>query len=386
MTTVATDVEGLLAQAWEHSHADPARAKLIAQMALDAAGRGTEQAAWAFWLLALAEVQAMNGPLARARLHPARALFVEHGSKRGQALCAELEAALALQVSDPMRASLTHRAIDMAPDPGVLAVDRCYAQLQRGLLARMLGQWRAAASRFAKAREAAQAARNDGALATAMAQLGRAHLEIGQLDEAWSCSEAASSLGRHCGARSAVTTACGTLIVVHDAMGRHAEALQLATASLEDPQLQAAGGLARLSVMVALAHLRVGDLDRADAWLEGGSSSSPVDGDNAVFWAWVLVRSLLQRGESRYARDLAERTLLSRREKAPPFHLVELLHAAADACTAIGRDDVAPVHRDDARHLEQSLGLQPRRQLNPATGYLSDGRRCAPAVSAPSGS
>lgn len=384
MNTVATDVEALLAQAWEHSHADPARAKLIAQMALDAAGRGTEQAAWAFWLLALAEVHAMNAPLARARLHPARALFVEHGSKRGQALCAELEAALALQVSDPMRASLTHRAIDMAPDPGFQAIDRYYAHLQRGLLSRMLAQWRAAVAQFAKARDAAQAARNDGALATAMAQLGRAQLEIGQLDEAWSSSETAWNVGRHCGARSAVITAAGSLITVHDALGRHGEALALATASLEDPQLQAAGGLARLSVMVALAHLRVGDLDRADAWLEGGSSSSTIDGDNAVFWAWAMVRSLLRRGECRYARDLAERTLLSRREKAPPLHLVELLHAAADACKAIGREDVAQVHRDDARRLEQTLALRPRREVSPAAAYLSDDRRCAPAVSAPS--
>jgi tetratricopeptide (TPR) repeat protein len=380
MNTIAQDVEGLLAQAWDHSHADPARAKLVAQMALDAAERGSEQAAWAFWLLALAEVQAMNAPLARARLHPARGLFVEHGSKRGQALCAELEAALALQVSDPMRASLTHRAIDMAPDPGFQAIDRFYAQLQRGLLARMLAQWRAAAAHFASARDAAQASRNDGALATALAQLGRAQLELGQVDEAGASAEAALSLARHCGARSAMTSAAGSLIVVHDALGRHAEALKLATESLEDPQRQAAGGLGRLSVMIALAHLRVGEIDRADAWLEGGSSVSAIDGDNAVFWAWVLVRSLLQRGESRYARDLAERTLLSRREKAPPFHLVELLHATADACAAIGREDVAQVHRDDARCLEETLGLRRRRELSPAAGYLPDGRHCVPAA------
>jgi len=379
MNPLDLDVAGLLSQAWEQSFTDPARARQAGQRALDAAGRGTEAAAWSFWLLALAEVQSLNAPSARARLHPARTLFVQHGNGRGQAMCAELDAAMALQIGDPIRASLIHRAIDIAPDPGFKAIDRFYARQQRGQFARLLGQWKPALDHFGAAREAAQASGNDGALATALAQLGSQQLELGLLDEALASSESALSLARHCGARDAITTALGSLIVVHDALGRPDMSMELARAALEQPQLQSPGALARLAVPMALAHFRAGDTDRAEAWLEGGSTASPADGDTAVFWAWLTVRCLLQRGEARYARDLAERTLMHRRDKSTPWHVVELLDAAADACDAVGRADTARIHRDDARQLAAMAGIAPRRTISAAAGYLSDDRRFAPA-------
>lgn len=379
MTRLEQDATGLLSQAWEHSFTDPARARQVAQRALDAAERGSTDAAWAFWLLALAEVQSLNAPSARARLHPARALFVQQGNGRGQALCAELDAAMALQIGDPIRASLIHRAIDIAPDPGFKAIDRFFGRQQRGQFARLLGQWSPALGHFAAARDAAQASGNDGALATALAQLGSLQLELGQLDDALASSEAALSLGRHCGARDAITTAVGSLIVIHDALGRPEASREIAGFAVEQPQLQSPGALARLAVPLALAHYRAGDIDRAEAWLEGGSTASPADGDTAVFWAWLSVRCLLQRGEHRYARDLAERTLMHRRDKSTPFHVVELLHAAAEACDAIGREDAARVHRDDARRLEDA-SPSVRRVVSAATGCLSDDRRSVPAA------
>lgn len=380
MSRIEQDAGQLLAQAWSWSFADPARAKLLGQQALDAADRGSEDAAWACWLLALAEVRAMNAPLARARLHPARALFIQHRCARGQAMCAELDAAMALQIGDPIRASLIHRAIDRAPDPGFKAFDRFLSRHQRGVFARMLGQWNEALSQFLAAREAAQASRNDGVIATALAQLGSLQLELGQLDDSMSNSEAALSLARHCGARDAITTALGTLIVIHDAQGRPAAASELASFAVEHPQLQAPGALGRLAVPLALAYLRAGDTERAEAWLEGGSTATSAEGDSAVFWAWVTSRCLQQRGEHAYARDLAERTLLSRREHSTPFHLIALLHAAADACTALGRHDAARAHQHSAKELEASVGLAPRETLSPAAGYLSDDRHSVPAA------
>jgi tetratricopeptide (TPR) repeat protein len=380
MHIVEQDTSSLLSQAWDQIHTDSVRATAAAQRALDAAGRGSEDAAWAFWLLALAEVQSSNAPAARARLHPARTLFVQHGCRRGQALCAELDAAMALQMGDPMRASLIHRAIDQAADPGFKAIDRFYSRLQRGLFARLLGQWGPALSHFASASEASRASGNEGAMATALAQLGSLQLEMGRLDDALSQGEAALSLARHCGARAAITTAVGSLIVVHDAQGRYEASRELATFALEHPQLQSPGALARLSVPLALSYFRAGDVDRAEAWLEGGSTAYAMEGDNAVFWAWLTVRCVMHRGEHRYARELAERTLLSRKDKAPAFHVVELLHAAADACDAVRRHDAAEAHRQEARRLEESTGLQPRRTVTSTAGFLSDDRHSVPVA------
>ena len=386
MSSIEQDAGDLLSQAWAFSFADPSRARILGQQALDAAVRGSEDAAWAYWLLALCEVHALNAPLARARLHPARGLFVEHGSARGQAMCAELDAAMALQIGDPIRASLIHRAIDRAADPGFKAIDRFFGRHQRGVFARMLGQCNEALSQFLAAREAARASLNDGALATAMAQLASLQLELGQLDEALASGEAALSLARHCGARSAITTAIGSLIVIHDAQGRPEAARELATFATDHPQLQSPGAIARLAVPLALTLYRAGEIDRAEAWLEGGSTASTTDGDTTVFWAWVSVRCLLGRREHAYARDLAERTLLSRRQHSTPFHLIELLHAASEACAALGRNDAARAHLHDARQLEAAAGLASRAPVSAAAAYLCGDRHSVPAASAPSGS
>jgi hypothetical protein len=67
------------------------------------------------------------------------------------------------------------------------------------------------------------------------------------------------------------------------------------------------------------------------------------------------------------ARDLAERTIVARQAKALPYHLAQLLQAAADACTAAGDPAAAQRHRDAAAALFPDFG-NPASIARQATG------------------
>lgn len=372
-----TDVQALLQQAWDQSFADPIASRDRASRALDIAEPGGDDAAWCFWLLGLADLHTGQPGEARGRLQTARALFVQRESARGQALCAELDAAIALASGDPIRASLIHRALDGAQGFGLRAFDRFFGQLHRGLFARLLGQWQKALAHFQQARDAAEISRIPACLAAAQVQLGGLQLEFGELAEAQSRCEAALSLARHAGARGIITSAASNLIVIHDGLGRRDLAQDMASFLLDHPHAQGPGALARAAVPLALACLGAGDLDRAEAWLESGSSATSHDGDNGVFWAWLSARCLLARGEPRMARDLAERTLAARQAQALPYHLAQLLEVTADACETLGQHDQAQAYRASVRvrSSDNALARGGAAPVTSAAGYRPDVRR-----------
>jgi tetratricopeptide (TPR) repeat protein len=356
----------LLAKAWDNAFADPEGCRDWASQALEVSA-GTEEAATAFWLLALTDWQLDKLDPVSTHLRLARQLFVQLESARGQALCAELDAALALRQGDAIRASLIHRALDSAMDPGTKPLDRFLARWQRGVFARLLGQHDKALDHYRAATESAEASRNPGALAIAHAYLGGLLLEHGRIEPALAHAEAAWSLAKHSGAGAWSLTTAAQLIVIRHAQNRPSDVLDLAQYISEQGSAHARGALAKLAVPLALAYWVAGDVDRAEAWLENGSGTQAMQGDNGIFWAWVSTRCLLARQEVGLARDLAERTVSARQAKALPYHLAQLLQAAADACTAAGDAASAQRHREAAAALFPDLA-NPSAAARQATG------------------
>jgi tetratricopeptide (TPR) repeat protein len=355
----------LIARAWGCAFSEPESSRDWAAQALDVSA-GVEDAATSFWLLAAADWQLDRQETVHTHLRLSRTLFVQLESPRGQALCAELDAAIALQSGDAIRASLIHRALDAAPDPGSRAIDRFFSRWQRGVFARLLGQHDKALDHFRTAVDSAEASRNPGALAVAQLHLGGLLLELGRIEPAVAHTEAARSLAQHASARTLATAASAQLIVLRHAQGRPADVVDLAQAIGDQGGTQGAGPWVRLAVPLALAFWVAGDLDRAEAWLESGSSSQALLGDNAVFWAWVSARCLLSRGEHGLARDLAERTLAARQARSLPYHLGQLMTVAADACEAAGDRAAEQRHRLAASALVSGSAGSPRVTMAPA--------------------
>lgn len=345
-----TRAQELLAKAWDNAFTDPEGCRDWASQALEVSA-GSEEAATGFWLLALSDWQMDKLDPVSTHLRLARQLFVQLECARGQALCAELDAAVALRQGDAIRASLIHRALDSALDPGCKPLDRFFARWQRGVFARLLGQHDKALDHFRSATESAEASRNPGALAVAQLHLGGLLLEHARIEPALSHTEAAWSLAKHSGAGALGLAAAAQLIVIRHAQNRPADVVDLAQAISEQGAAHARGAMSRLAVPLALAYWVEGDLERAEAWLENGSSAHATQGENAVFWAWVSTRCLLERKEVGLARDLAERTIAARQGKALPYHFSQLLQAAAEACEAAGDDACAGRHRDAAAAL-----------------------------------
>ena len=381
--TDTTTLDTLLDQAWSRAYADTTESRDLALAVLDQAPAGSEAAAWAQWLLALAEVHSYNAPSARARLHPARETFIKLGDARGQAMCAELDAAMALQIGDPIRASLIHRALDGARGANYKAIDRFYAHQQRGCFARSLGQWDLALKHLDTAWETAELSGNAAAVALVRAQMGSLLLEYGRLDDAQTHCQAALALAQEVGARGVVTSTAASLIVIHDALGEYEASRAQAQFLLDHPHSQVPGSLARVAVPLALSYFRAGEADRAEAWLEAGSTVTPGDGDNAVFWAWLSARCLIQRGEARLAADLAERTLTAREGRSLPFHWALLLDTAAAAHEQLGHALQSLQHREAAKRLAAHFDAVPsgasRSGLATTAALLRDARHSVPA-------
>lgn len=379
----ATETRGPLARAWEASYLDASLARDEALRALDTVDAGSEDAAWAFWLLALADGRQGGLQSARGKLQPARLLFVQHGSARGQALCDEVEALLALAADNPGRAREIHEAIDAQDDPGYGPFDRFLAHNTRALAARDLGEHEWALTHFYEALEAAEASGNAGVHATAMCNLGGMHQELFDLEDARVYSDKALVTARNCGARRIVTAAAANLIVIHHAAGRLSEALEMARFLTEHPELQMTGALAGVAVPLALAHFAAGDIDRAEAWLEGGSNLTAAHGDGTAFWAWLSARCLMHRGEFALARDLAQRTLRARQDSELPYHRMKLMHAAADASEALADYPAALGLHRQAQALYEELvnhGLRARnRALQAAHDHARVERELAQA-------
>lgn len=372
-----------LAKAWASAFGGVAGGREQAQKALEAAPAGSLDAAWAFWLLALADARTGATDAARARLQPTRLLFVQQDCARGQAMCDELEALLCLQAGAVVRARAIHDGIDGADDPGYLPLDRYLAHDTRGRAARAADDPEWALTHFHEALTAAEESGVAGAHAAALDRLGAMHLALFDLEDARLHCEQALNIARAAGVRGVVTSAAANLIVIHHAAARPAQALEMASFLLDHPTLQAPGAVSGAAVALALAFYANGDLERAETWLEGGTpgtgtdAPTAIDAEGTAFWAWLNTRCLLQRAEPTLARDLAVRTLAVQTRQGLPYHEMKLRQAAADACEAVGDFPAALYHLRQAQALYEKLVDQGLRVRNRALQAAHEAARVA---------
>lgn len=375
-----------LAKAWASAFGGVAGGREAAQKALEGAPAGSLDAAWAFWLLALADARTGATEAARARLQPTRLLFVQQDCARGQAMCDELEALLCLQGGDVARARAIHDGIDNADDPGYLPLDRYLSHDSRGRAARADDDPEWALTHFHEALAAAEESGVPAAQAAALDRLGAMHLALFDLEDARLHCEQALSIARAAGVRGVVTSAAANLIVIHHAAARPGEALEMAQFLLDHPTLQAPGAVGGAAVALALAYFASGDLERAETWLEGGTpgtgtdAPTAIDAEGTAFWAWLNTRCLMQRGEPALARDLAVRTLAVQAQhgrQGLPYHEMKLWQAASDACEAVGDYPAALHHLRGAQALYEKLVDQGLRVRNRALQAAHEAARVA---------
>lgn len=347
---------GLIRRAHDAAYLDAVAARSAAVQALDAAEPGSPDAGWAHWHLALADIRTGAPATARKNLARAREIFAAQGSRRGLALCDEVDAIAARRDGDVGRCRALHDAIDAGEDPCYDDFERFVALNSRAITAKWLGESDRALTHFYDALGAAEASGNAGARITALGNLGGYHQDLFNLEDARSLCEQALAAAREAGARSMVTTAGANLLLIHRAEGDRERLRATLNYLLDHPEDQLPGALTRISLPIALAYLEIGEIDRAESWLSSGAIAPVADGDGLRFWAWLCARCQLARGDAAAARELAERTLRSRRaEPGLPFDLMELLLVASDACEAVGDPAAALGHARRAHEVYQEL-------------------------------
>jgi diguanylate cyclase (GGDEF)-like protein len=217
---------------------------------------------------------------------------------------------------------------------------------------------------FYRAVEAAQASGNLGMAITARTNLGGFHQDLFNLEDARHLSEQALRDAREAAAPQAIVTAAVNLIATYHAAGQFDEARAMAGYLMDNREQLLPGALDRFLLPLAMAHLGVGEVDAAQRYLQRGAVTAVGDGDGVGLWAWLQARCLLARGQPLQARQLAEGTLHEREQQQRadvPYDRMQLLHAAADACEALG-DCAAALDYVRQAHLvyEQLVGRSAR--------------------------
>ncbi len=352
------DASELVQRAWELCYLDPrAAAELGGQIA---ASGGPHQAAG--WLhVALVEVRIGDVELARHALEQARALYAAVDDQRGLALCDEAQAIALRRAGEFQAAADLLEALDARLLRGGFSCDamhRFIGHNSRAITAKLLGQTDAALRHFYAARDAAQATGWAGPRITALSNLGGYHHDLFNLEDARRVSAEALAAAQEAGAHQTIFNSACNLIVIHYAGGDMQQARAMAEFMLEQTQSMAPGAAARYALPLALGHLAVGDIDAALTFLKPGATSPVADGDGMTFWAWLMGRCLLSRGDPARARSIAERTLRQRRQAClsdQPYDLMALYRVLADACEEAGDAIAALTYMREAHALYEEL-------------------------------
>lgn len=319
-------------RAWEQAYLDPLQARATAQQQVEQAGPAEGHG----WLaLALVEARGGDASLALAALERARSLFEPAQDGHALTLCDEV-LAIQLRRSGDHAASLhLQEEIDRRKVVGLRPYDRFIGHNSRGMTRQALGQPDAALRHFYAALDAAQASTLPGATITALCNLGGYLQDLFSLDDARTHTAQALHLAEEARVPAAVAIAAANLIVIHHAAGHAAQARALVDLLQFHASAIGPAALQRCSLAMALGHLSVGEIAAAQRHLDHGAQG----GDGHVFRTWLQARCWLSRSLPERARELTARVLNERRAQQrsdPPYDLMELHRAAADACEAVG--------------------------------------------------
>ena len=360
--------------AWEQTCLDPGIARATAQRQVEQCA-GDEGHGWL--ALALVEARSGDGGLALAALERARTVFEPQQDGHALALCDEV-LAIQLRRSGDHAASLhLQREIDARSVVGLRPYDRFVGQNSRAMTHQALGRPDDALRHLYAALDAAHASTLPGAMITALCNLGGYLQDLFSLDDARTHTTQALQLAQQTGAPAAVAIAVANLIVIHHAAGHPAEARALVDLLLSQANAIGPAALQRCALALALGHLGVGEVAAAQRYLDqsaqGGDHDGHGDGHGNsgggghVFRTWLQARCWLARSLPDRARDLSTRVLgerLAQRRSDPPYDLMELHRAAADACEAVGdlRGALGCVRHTQALY-EQLVGRSARARV-----------------------
>jgi diguanylate cyclase (GGDEF)-like protein len=333
----ATDASAaLIDRAWELAYLDPLQAGALGRQVAE---RSDAWAGWGWLHVALAEVRCADAGEARRAVERARAVFSAAGEARGTALADEVQAIVLRRANDLGAAAWLQREIDRRSGIAYTHHDRFLAHNSRAITHKLLGEVDVALHHFYAAIEAAEACGWTGPRITALCNLGGYHHDLHNLEDARALSEQALQAARAVGARPAVAIAAANLILVHYAAGDGERARRTAQFLIDQREDLVPGTIERLSLILALGHVGVGEYPQAQAYIDTGAVNAIADGDGKMLWAWLQARCALAAGNPARARTVAEDTLREREAlhlADAPFDLMELHRVAADACEALG--------------------------------------------------
>ncbi len=322
--------------AWDQVYLDPVIARATAQQQVEQHG---EHEGHGWLTLALVEARSGDGGLALEALERARIFFEPPQDGHALALCDEV-LAIQLRRSGDLAACLhLQREIDAR---GVLERrphDRFICHNSRAMTQQALGQPDDALRHFYAALDAAQASGLPGARLTALCNLGGYLQDLFSLDDARTHTTQALQVAQQAGAPAGVAIAAANLIVIHHAAGHPADARAMVDLLRSQAGAIGPAALQRCALALALGHLSVGEIAAAQRCLDQGGTGDAHDGDGHIFRTWLQARCWLSRSLPEQARELTTRVLRERQVEVrsdPPYDLMELHRAAADACEAVG--------------------------------------------------
>ncbi len=317
-----------LAEAWQLNHVHPLAARALATQHLD--GPPLVQA-WALLHLALADAQAGTPGASAASLARAADAWAQHGADTG-----------------------VHN-----PD----ALLQWVADTARACAARQRGDTRQALRHGHAATDAATRSGLPEAQAVAWLNLGAAHHEHDNLDDARRCVEQGMAAAQAWGAPGLVAAAAARLIMIDHATGAHAQAFERLT--LLPPAAEPLpwpASLGHPAFVKAMAHLGMGDTTSAAALLDRARAGlpSPDEGERPErwLWHWLAARCLLLQGQPAEAASLADAELQQHAEasRAPhAYPAIQLLHTAAEAHEQNGQPALALARYRQAQPLQEQL-------------------------------
>ena len=292
------------------------------------------------WLaLALVEARCGDAGLALESLECARHLFEPRQDGHALALCDEV-LAIQLRRSGDRAASMNLQCeIDARGVVGLSPYDRFVGHNSRAITHQTLGQPDEALRHFYAALAAAQASAVPGAQITALCNLGGYLQDLFSLDDARTHTTHALREAQAANTAAGVATAAANLIVIHHAAGHATEARALVDLLRAQADAIGPAALQRCALAMALGHLSVGEIAAAQRYLDQAPEDEAHDGDGRVFRTWMQARCWLSRSLPERARELSTRVLAERQAQArsdPPYDLMELHRAAADACEVLG--------------------------------------------------
>jgi signal transduction histidine kinase len=358
------DLHGLDRTAWAQQYRDPARA---ADMGREWAGDAAVEPALAArgeFHVAWAELRWGSETSAREAQRRLETLAVTLHEAGIDALVRDLRAAF-LRREQRFEEALALLEWNLAlPEASRLPQAHCTSATGAAIACGALHRMDDALRHFHRALAHAQASGDAALIANAAGNVGAAHYDVYNFEDAQRyCRESHEQAGR-AGAHGARVTACVNLIAILCDLNRHAEARLYADELQHAARGVRADKRGKYATFLAEVARGCGEPDRAQALLDEAAALRAPGETASLEWAGVQAGLWLVRGDAAHARELAEARLAA---YVPanlhdlPLNVLRLRECAANACEALG-DLRAALDHQRALHTyrEQLLGRSAR--------------------------